>query len=356
MRIEKTAGAGAVHNGGRLSHTPKRDKPYFRSLMSNTPLKVVFLDRATISPQTVLKALPFAHSLEVFEQTPSDLIAARIADADIVIANKVCLNAADLRHARHLKMIAIAATGTDNVDLQTCRELGIVVSNIQNYATHAVPEHTFALIFALRRSLVAYRDAVRAGRWLQANQFCFFDFPIRDLRGSTLGIIGDGALGRAVADIGRALGLRVLFSAHKGRDDMGSLYTPLREVLETSDILSLHCPLTAATRNLIDEPEFLQMRRKPLLINTARGGLVNEAALVAALKSGLISGAGFDVVTQEPMPASHPFQEVLGHPGFLLTPHVAWASDEAIQALADQLVGNIAAFQAGNPRNVVTGK
>jgi glycerate dehydrogenase len=324
--------------------------------MSNTPLKVVFLDRATLSSQTILKALPFAHSLEVFERTPPDLIAARIADADIVIANKVRLNAADLRQARQLKMIAIAATGTDNVDLKACRERGIVVSNIQDYATHSVPEHTFALIFALRRSLVAYRDAVRDGRWLQADQFCFFDFPIKDLRGSTLGIIGDGALGRAVADIGRALGLRILFSAHKGRNDMGSLYTPFHEVLEASDILSLHCPLTATTRNLIDEAEFLQMKRKPLLINTARGGLVNETALVTALKSEWISGAGFDVVTQEPMPAGHPFQEVLGHPGFLLTPHVAWASDEAVQALADQLVENIAAFQAGSPRNVVTGK
>ncbi|MGF6244632.1 glycerate dehydrogenase [Paraburkholderia sp. GAS38] len=318
------------------------------------PLKVVFLDRATISPQTVLKALPFPHSLEVFQNTPAESVAVRIANADIVIVNKVRLTRSDLEQAKHLKMIAIAATGTDNVDLTTCRERGIVVSNIRNYATHTVPEHTFALIFALRRSLVAYRDAVSAGRWLEANQFCFFDFPIRDLSGTTLGIIGDGALGRAVADIGRALGLRVLFSAYKGRADMGPLYTPFQEMLETSDIISLHCPLTPATRDLIGKAEFLQMKRKPLLINTARGGLVNETALVAALKSGMISGAGFDVVTQEPMPLDHPFQEILSHPGFVLTPHVAWASDEAIQALADQLIDNIAAFQAGTPRHVVS--
>lgn len=323
---------------------------------SPTPMKVVFLDRATISPQTVLKALPFPHTFEVFERTPAESVAARIADADIVIANKVRLTRPDIESAKRLKMIAIAATGTDNVDLQSCAERGVVVSNIRNYATHTVPEHTFALIFALRRSLVAYRDAVRDGRWLQANQFCFFDFPIRDLSGSTLGIIGDGALGRAVADIGRALGLRVLFSAYKGRDDMGPLYTPFQEVLQASDIITLHCPLTPATRDLIGETEFLQMKRKPLLINTARGGLVNEHALVDALKSGMISGAGFDVVTQEPMPSDHPFQAILSHPGFILTPHVAWASDEAIQGLADQLIDNIAAFCNGTPANVVSTK
>lgn len=323
---------------------------------SPAPMKVVFLDRATISPQTVLKALPFPHTLDVFEKTPAESVAAHIADADIVIANKVRLSRPDIESAKCLKMIAIAATGTDNVDLQSCAEQGIVVSNIRNYATHTVPEHTFALIFALRRSLVAYRDAVRHGRWLQADQFCFFDFPIRDLRGSTLGIIGDGALGRAVADIGRALGLRVLFSAYKDRDDMGPLYTPFQEVLETSDIITLHCPLTPATRDLIGEAEFLQMKRKPLLINTARGGLVNEHALVDALAAGMISGAGFDVVTQEPMPSDHPFQAILSHPAFILTPHVAWASDEAIQGLADQLIDNITAFYNGTPANVVSTK
>jgi glycerate dehydrogenase len=216
-----------------------------------------------------------------------------------------------------------------------------------------VPEHTFALIFALRRSLTAYRSAVQSGRWQESGQFCFFDYPIKDLAGSTLGIIGDGALGKATADIARALGLKVLFSSFKGRDDMEMLYTPFDKVLEESDIITLHCPLTDDTRNLIDDVEFARMKRRPLLINTARGGLVNEAALVRALTSGLISGAGFDVVTQEPLPADNPLNGILNHPAFILTPHVAWASEEAIQTLADQVMDNITAFVDGCPRNVL---
>jgi Lactate dehydrogenase and related dehydrogenases len=316
--------------------------------------RIVFLDRDTISPQTRLRPPGFAHEMEVYGSTAPHQAAERIAEADIVIVNKVRLDAATIAAARRLKMIAVAATGTDNIDLAACASRGIVVSNIRNYAVNTVPEHTFALIFALRRSLFAYHQAVKAGRWQQAGQFCFFDYPIRDLRGSTLGIIGDGALGRAVADIGRALGLRVLFAAHKGREGMGSLYTPLDEVLRQSDIITLHCPLTPQTRNLIGEREFALMARKPLLINTARGGLVDEQALVQALRSGQIAGAGFDVVSQEPPPAGHPFEQLADAPNFILTPHVAWASDEAVQALADQLIDNIEAFWAGSPRNVKT--
>jgi len=194
---------------------------------------------------------------------------------------------------------------------------------------------------------------VQAGRWQEAGQFCFFDYPIKDLAGSTLGIIGDGALGKATGEVGKALGLNVLFSAFKGRDDMGMLYTPFEKVLEESDIITLHCPLNEQTRDLISDAEFAKMRRRPLLINTARGGLVNEAALVRALNGNLISGAGFDVVTREPLPKDNPLNEILNHPAFILTPHVAWASEEAIQALADQLLDNIAAFVAGKPRNIV---
>jgi glycerate dehydrogenase len=194
---------------------------------------------------------------------------------------------------------------------------------------------------------------VRAGRWLEAGQFCFFDYPIRDLAGSTLGIVGAGALGQATAAMGRALGLRVLFAAHGAHVDVNEECVPLDTLLAQSDIISLHCPLTPATHNLINAAAFARMSHRPLLINTARGGLVDEAALVHALQSGQISGAGFDVVSEEPLPAQHPFQTILGHPGFILTPHVAWASDEAIQALADQLIDNIVAFHAGRPCNVV---
>jgi glycerate dehydrogenase len=317
-------------------------------------MHVVFLDCATLAPQTQFRALPFDHTLETFERTAPDQVAGHIRHADIVITNKVRLTAEALDGAARLRMIAIAATGTDIVDLHACAARGIVVSNVRDYAGNSVPEHTFALIFALRRSLLAYRDAVRAGRWLESGQFCFFDYPIRNLAGSTLGIIGDGALGQAVAQMGRALGLRVLFAERGARNDAQAGYVPLGALFEESDIITLHCPLKAETRNLIDAAAFGRMKRRPLLINTARGGLVDEAALVGALQSGAISGAGFDVVTEEPLPADHPFQAILSHPAFILTPHVAWASDEAMQALADQLVENIAAFYEGRPRNAVT--
>ena len=316
-------------------------------------MKVVFLDRDTLSPGTRLRTLAFDHQLVCHGSTSAAQVAERVADADIVLVNKVRLDASAVAAAPRLKCIAVAATGTDPIDLVACRERGIVVCNIRNYAVHTVPEHTFALIFALRRSLCAYRDAVRAGRWQASNQFCFFDHPIRDLAGSTLGVIGDGVLGQAVAAIGRALGMRVLMSAFKGRADMGSLYTPFERVLAESDVITLHCPLRPQTRHMIGAAEFALMRRAPLLVNTARGGLVDESAVGPALASGHISGAAFDVVSVEPPPPDHPFMALLDRPDFILTPHVAWASDEAIQSLADQLVDNVEAFVRGEPRQVV---
>jgi len=256
--------------------------------------------------------------------------------------------------AARLKLIAVAATGTDCIDLHAAQARGVVVSNIRHYAERSVPEHTFALIFALRRNLLAYRESVRRGRWQEAAQFCYFDYPIRDLAGSTLGIIGSGALGQAVANMARALGMRVLFAARKNATTHAHPYTPFNQVLAQSDVISLHCPLTPETRNLIDAPEFAAMQTKPLLINTARGGLVNEDALAQALKTGQIAGAGFDVTTPEPPAPDHVLMSLLDLPNFILPPHVAWASDAAMQTLADQLVDNICAFVDGAPRNVVS--
>ena len=193
-----------------------------------------------------------------------------------------------------------------------------------------------------------------AGRWQASGRFCFFDHPIRDLAGARLGIVGEGVLGQRVADIGRAFGMLPMFAAHKGRDDMGPLYTPWQQVLETSDVITLHSPLTPATRGMIGAPEFRAMKRRPILVNTARGGLVDEAALVSALDEGLIAGAGFDVAAGgEPPPADSPLMRVAARPNVIVTPHVAWASDEAQQALADQLIDNIENFVAGRPTNLV---
>jgi glycerate dehydrogenase len=314
---------------------------------------IVFLDRETISPETVLRRPNFLHRWTEYQRTRPDQVVERCADATTVILNKVKLPAEAIAQLPRLKLVAVAATGTDPVDVKACAARGIVVSNIRNYAIHTVPEHTFALILALRRSIVAYRDSVRSGAWQRAEQFCYFDFPVRDLAGSTLGIIGEGAIGQEVAQIGRAFGMRALFSAHKNTTGMGPLYTPFEEVLERSDVITLHCPLMPSTRKLIGAPEFARMKRRPLLINTARGGLVDEEALEVALRSGQIAGAAFDVATVEPPPHDHPLMRLLDAPNFILTPHVAWASAEAVQGLADQLIANLEAFHAGRPTNVV---
>ena len=315
--------------------------------------RIVVLDRDTLPDDITLRAFSFPHELVAFGRTKPEEVAERIRDADIVITNKVPVRREAIGSASNLRLIAIAATGTDVVDVAACAERQIGVSNIRNYAVNTVPEHTFALILALRRSLVAYHDSVRAGRWQETGQFCYFDYPIRDLAGSTLGIIGDGVLGRAVADLGRAFGMKVLFSDYKGTTGMGPLYTPFEQVLRESDVITLHSPLMPSTRNMISTDEFAMMARRPLLINTARGGLVDEIALERALREGQISGAGFDVVTAEPPPPDHPLMRLLDLPNFILTPHVAWASHEAVQGLADQLVDNIEAFERGQPTNMV---
>jgi glycerate dehydrogenase len=210
-------------------------------------------------------------------------------------------------------------------------------------------------MLALRRNVIPYRDDTLAGEWQRSGQFCFFNHAIHDLGGARLGIIGEGALGQRVADIAKAFGMVTMFAAHKGRSGLGPLYTPWDEVLETSDILTLHSPLTPETRGMIAMPEFRQMRRRPLLINTARGGLVIEEDLEKALDEGLISGAGVDVTLPEPPPADGPLMRIAKRHNVIVTPHVAWASEEAQQALADQLMDNIESFVAGRPTNLVQG-
>lgn len=317
--------------------------------------KIVFLDRATIAPQITLRRPAFAHELVTHEYTRPDEVVARLAGASIAITNKVALTAEMLDQLPDLRLVAVAATGTDCVDKAACQRRGIAVANIRGYAVNTVPEHTFALILALRRNLVAYREDVIRGEWQKSGQFCFFNHAIHDLAGARLGIIGEGVLGQSVAALARAFGMVPLFAAHKGKSGFGQLYTPWDEVLATSDIITLHSPLTPDTRNMIALPEFRAMARRSLIINTARGGLVDEAALVQALDEGLISGAGFDVTVGEPPAADSPMMRLAARPNVILTPHVAWASDEAQQTLADQLMDNIEHFVAGTPRNLVGG-
>jgi glycerate dehydrogenase len=312
---------------------------------------VVFLDRASLKARVRQPAC--ADEYIEHEKTAPNEVVGRLAKATVAIVNKVPLRAESLAQLPHLKMIAVAATGYDVIDVPYCKEHGIAVANIRNYAVHTVPEHAFAMILALRRNLLAYRQDVENGVWNRSEQFCFFTHDIGDLHGSTLGIIGEGAIGQGTAAIARAFGMRVLFADHAPPKMPDVKFTPHDEVLAESDVISLHCPLLPETRNLIDLAAFRKMKRNALLINTARGGLVDETALIRALDEGLIAGAGFDVLTTEPPRNGHPLLDVR-RPNFILTPHIAWASDGAMQFLADQLIDNIERWAAGSPQHLVT--
>ena len=314
-------------------------------------LGVVFLDRASVianvrRPRGATDYLEYPHS-EAHE------LVERLRSATVAITNKVPLREAVLRQLPQLRMIAVAATGYDIVDVGYCRDHGIAVANIRNYAVHTVPEHAFALILALRRNLLAYRADVEQGLWNRSEQFCLLDHPILDLHGAQLGIIGEGVLGRAMAAIGAAFGMRAVFRDHPQRVGEDLEYQPLPRLLAESDVVSLHCPLLPSTHNLIGEAELRTMKRSAILINTARGGLVDERALVRALQEGTIAGAGFDVLTVEPPREGNPLLD-LRLPNLIVTPHIAWASRGAMQFLADQLIDNIDAWAAGTPQNLVT--
>ncbi|WP_261882517.1 D-2-hydroxyacid dehydrogenase [Vibrio pelagius] len=316
--------------------------------------KVVFLDRATIPSQISLKALSFEHEWVEYDFTQPNQVAERIADAEIVITNKVVLNASNLSSAAKLRFIAVSATGVNNIDLEYCQGNGISVSNIQGYATQSVPEHVIAMLFALKRNLKGYHQDIERDVWQRDKQFCFFTHPIQDIAGSTLGILGSGSLGQATAVLAKAIGMQVVFAERKGASTCREGYTSFEEVLKTADAISLHCPLTAQTENVISSEEFQMMKPNCVLVNAGRGGLVDEVALVEALRSGEIAGAGVDVFTAEPADKSNPLLANSDLPNLILTPHVAWGSDSAIQKLADILMDNIDAFAAGVAQNLVT--
>jgi glycerate dehydrogenase len=308
---------------------------------------IVFLDRESVDAKVRRPAFP--HSYKEYQSTwTHDEIVERLKDADIAIINKVPMRAETLKLLPRLKLIAVAATGTDIIDKAYCNANGITIVNIRNYAFNTVPEHVLALIFTLRRNLFAYTKDVQDGVWNKSSQFCFLTHPIRDIAGSTLGIVGYGALGKSIGKRAEALGMKVLPFDVVPQAGLVDFETILRE----SDIITLHVPLTPETKNMIGAKEFKKMKPSAILINTARGGLVDEAALAEALRNGTIAGAGFDVLTKEPPKEGNILLDAT-IPNLIVTPHVAWASQEAMQILADQLIDNIEAFVAGKPQNVV---
>lgn len=312
--------------------------------------RIVFLDRKSLIAD--MRKPSFAHDWVDHDQTKPDEVMARLRDASIVISNKVKLSGELLAQVPNVRMIAVAATGTDIIDLAYCKANGIVVSNIRNYAVHTVPEHAFMMMLALRRNLLGWREDLRAGLWQQADQFCLFTRPMNDLYGSTLGLVGYGSLGHGMQKLAEAFGMRVLVAEHKNAATVRQGYTEFDGVLREADVISLHTPLTVETRHMIGAREFGLMKSTAIVVNTARGNLVDEAALIDALQSKRIAGAGFDVLAIEPPREGNPLID-LDLPNFILTPHVAWSSREAMQFLADQLVDNIEAFVRGEPVNRV---
>ncbi|HJW80773.1 MAG TPA: D-2-hydroxyacid dehydrogenase [Acidiferrobacterales bacterium] len=314
-------------------------------------MRIVFLDRSTFSASIAFPVARLAAEWQEHARTAPGEVLTHAAEATAVVTNKVKLPAMLLEKLPRLKLVAVAATGVDHVDLDAARRLGIGVCNVRDYATHSVPEHVFTVLLALRRNLIAYAAAATNGTWSRAENFCLHTWPIEDLAGSTLGVIGGGTLGQFVARLGAAFNMRVLLAEQRA--------APLRpgrvafeQVLAEADVLSLHVPLTPATRNLIGVSELARMKPSAILINSARGGVVDELALVGALRAGQLAGAAVDVLTSEPPPADHPLL-CANLPNLLVTPHIAWASRQAQQQLADEVVENIAAFMRGESRNRV---
>jgi len=311
---------------------------------------IVFLERHTFN--VPFRRPQFDHEWVEYGETEVIGLVPRLANATIAICNKVALRGESLSQLPHLKLIAVAATGVDNVDLEFCRSKGINVCNTRGYAVDSLPEHALMLMLALRRNLVGYRDDVRGGQWHEASQFCLLGRPIADLKGATIGIIGYGTLGQSMARLAQAIGMDVLIAERKGAIVAREGRTKFEDVLRRSDVISLHCPLTDETRNLIGATELQLMKSDAILINTARGGLLDDQALIDALRNEEIGGAGIDVLRVEPPREGNPLLDV-NQPNLIITPHNAWASRQAMQTLADQLIENLEAFVRGEPRNLV---
>ena len=318
-------------------------------------MKAVFLDFATLGaesldPAPLFDVLP---GLEIYDHTPAERTAERIRDAEFVLANKVRLDASNLGSAPNVRFIGLTATGIDNVDLALAAKRDIAVSNIRAYCTQSVAEHVFGVLLTLAHSIHRFASDVREGAWQRADNFCLLNHPIRELSAMTMGIVGFGVLGRGVAAVAQSFGMELMIARRRGMEAApGDGRTAFDEVLARADVLSLHCPLDESTRNLIGAAELETMKASSILINTARGGLVDSHALSDALRTGKIAAAAIDVLPQEPPVGGDPLLDY-GGDNLILTPHVAWGTVEARQNAIRELAANVAAFQKGDKRNRV---
>lgn len=310
-------------------------------------VKGVFLDAASLGQDIDLKTLEnLAVDWQCYDFTTPEQVIARCRDAEIIITNKVVLSAYFLNQLDKLKLICVAATGVNNIDLEATKRAGILVANVKDYAGTSIAQMVFSLLLQLTNRVAEYNQLVEQGRWSESKTFCMFDYPIMELAGKTLGIIGYGTLGKSVAPIAKSFGMKVLIAEHKGSAHCRAGRTPFEEVLKESDVLTIHCPLTEQTLNLIDSSEFKLMKNSSIVVNTARGGIVNELALLKALHNREIAAAATDVLTEEPPKPNHLMLEQKPD-NLLITPHVAWASIEARNRLFQQLIGNVERYLAG---------
>lgn len=314
------------------------------------PLQIVVLDRDTLVNRPF--EFDFPHTLSSYGTTEAHETLERIRGADIVITNKVVISAQAFAENPQLKLVAVTATGVNNVDVEAAKQNGTAVCNIRAYGNESVAEHAFMMMITLMRNLPAYQRDVAAGLWENSPFFCHLGAPMRDLNGKTLAIFGCGNIGKTLATYAQAFKMNVVFAEHKNAQSVRDGYVSFDEAIRSADVVSLNCPLTPQTANMIGEAELQQMKPGAILINCGRGGLVDEAALVAALKYGQIGGAGFDVLTQEPPRDGNPLLKAR-LPNLIVTPHIAWASQEAANRLFDILLDNINHFVAGNPQNLV---
>jgi len=326
---------------------PQLTNVTFMHSMEASDMKIVILDGYTENPGDLSwDGFAALGELTVYDHTPVDEIVSRIGGAEIVITNKTPITAQTFEACPQIRYVGVLATGYNVVDTAAARERGIVVANVPTYGTAAVAQHTFALLLELCHHVGAHNAAVQQGRWTNGRDFCFWDYPLTELGGKTMGIIGYGRIGRAVADIGRAFGMNVLAcSAHGGEGTV-----PMEDVLTQSDVISLHCPLTQDNEKLINRVTISRMKDGVIIINTARGQLIDEEALREALLSGKVSGAAVDVASVEPIRADNP---LLGLDNCIVTPHIAWAPKESRQRLMDVAVSNLASFLKGEPANNV---
>jgi glycerate dehydrogenase len=331
--------------------------------------KIVVLDGYTLNPGDLSwKGLQALGTCEIYERSTPAEVFERAARAEIVLVNKVVLNRETISTLPHLRYIGVTATGYNIVDVTAARERSIPVTNVPSYGTKSVAQMTMALLLELTQRVGHHAQTVREGRWTTSPDFCYWDYPLLELDGLTMGIVGLGRIGRAVAELATAFGMRVLAHTRsqaglnagelRGEDTKEiSPRSPFEMVdfealFRQSDVVSLHCPLTPETKNLINAQRLSLMKRSAFLLNTSRGALIDEAALAEALNSNQIAGAGLDVLATEPPPADHP---LLRARNCLVTPHIAWATRAARARLLDIGIANVKAFLAGQPQNVVNG-